>query len=69
MRIFTFTKAQLHILQQIGASFINKNVKITRFSFRTFTLPRQQEGLNLIDLVLQACALQWQWLRALLDPA
>lgn len=69
MRIFTFTKAQLHTLQQIGASFINKNVKVTRFSFRTLTLPRNKGGLNLIDPAVQACALQWRWLRALLDPA
>lgn len=68
MRIFTFTKAQLKTIQQIGASFINNNVKITRFSFNTLTLPRNKGGLNLIDPVIQASALQWRWLRPLLDP-
>lgn len=68
MRIFTLTKTQLKTIQQIGASFINNNVKVTRFLFNTLTLPRNKGVLNLIDPVIQANALQWRWLRPLLDP-
>ncbi|KAI8639644.1 hypothetical protein BD408DRAFT_404746 [Parasitella parasitica] len=68
MCLFTFTKAQISSIQQIGASLVNHASKVTRFSFATLSLPRAKEGLSLFDPALQANALQWRWLCPLLDP-
>lgn len=68
IRLFSFSKSEMNQLQQIAASFINNNAKVSRFSFDTLTLPRQQGGLQLIDPQQQSLALQWRWLQYLLHP-
>ncbi|KAG2189846.1 hypothetical protein INT46_009977 [Mucor plumbeus] len=68
IRLFSFSQSEFHQLQQIAASFINNNAKITRLSFDTLILPRKQGGLQLIDPQQQAHALQWRWLHFLLHP-
>lgn len=71
LRLVTFIQSEFLSLQLIIASFINSNSKISRFSFDTFTLPRSQGGLNLINSALQAHALllQWRWIHPLLHPS
>lgn len=68
IRLFSFSQQEFHQLQQIAASFINSNAKITRFSFESLTQPRPQGGLKLLDPKVQANALQWRWLMYLLHP-
>jgi hypothetical protein len=68
IRLFSFSKSEMKQLQQIAASFINNNAKISRFSFDHLTLPRRQGGLQLIDPLPQSLALQWRWLKCLLHP-
>lgn len=68
-RLFPFSVADMRKLQQLGASFVNHNAKLTRFSFSTLCLPRSQGGLNLLDPAKQINALQWRWLHPLLHPS
>lgn len=68
IRLFSFSKSEMKQLQQIAASFINSNAKVSRFSLDTLTLPRKQGGLQLIDPQQQSLALQWRWLQYLLHP-
>ncbi|CEP16001.1 hypothetical protein [Parasitella parasitica] len=49
MSLFTFTKAQLSTIQQIGGSVVNHGSKVTRFSFATLTLPRAKGGLSRLN--------------------
>ncbi|KAK4516082.1 uncharacterized protein ATC70_011044 [Mucor velutinosus] len=56
-------------LHSLGASFVNQNAKLTRFSFATLCLPRSHGGLGLLDPAVQINALQWRWLHPLLHPS
>lgn len=69
IRLFSFSKSEIHQIQQIAAAFINNNATVTRLSFNTLTLSRKQGGLQLIDPQQQAHALQWRWLHFLLHPS
>ena len=69
IRLFTFSQAEIKQLQQLAASFINRDAKLTRFSFNTLTTPINQGGLKLLDPAIQANALQWRWLYPLLHPS
>ncbi|KAK4516494.1 60S acidic ribosomal protein P2 [Mucor velutinosus] len=68
-RLFPFSATDIRKLQHLGASFVNNQAKLTRFSFSTLCLPRSQGGLNLLDPAKQINALQWRWLHPLLHPA
>jgi len=68
-RLFPFSANDIHKLQQLGASFVNQNAKLTRFSFATLCLPRSHGGLGLLDPAVQINALQWRWLHPLLHPS
>ncbi|KAK4510068.1 uncharacterized protein ATC70_006237 [Mucor velutinosus] len=67
-RLFPFSATDIHKLQQLGASFVNHNAKVTWFSFATLCLPRTHGGLGLLDPAVQINALQWRWLHPLLHP-
>lgn len=69
IRLFTFSQAEIKQLQQLAASFINRDAKLTRFSFATLTTPINQGGLKLLDPAIQANAFQWRWLYPLLHPS
>ncbi|CEP13454.1 hypothetical protein [Parasitella parasitica] len=64
----TAINSHIRKIQQLGASFVNNNTKLTRFSFSTLCLPHSQGGLNLMDPAKQMNALQWRWLHPLLHP-
>ncbi|KAG1081462.1 hypothetical protein G6F42_022937 [Rhizopus arrhizus] len=68
-RLFPFSATNIQKLQQLGAAFINKYAKLTRFAFSTLCLSRSQGGLSLIDPAKQINALQWRWLHPLLPPS